>query len=165
MGADPSFIEAAARFLSPRRQGVRETLPLAPSAPAASPAGAGPLGAPPVQLAWLLLPMIAIAVAVALGARRPLVLLAAGLDLAALAALGFGLVRIDRDQGKVSALLGLPLWLALAALLGLAGLLATVALAREEWRNRGEEGVLQRTGLMVCAASTVWLALLLSWMI
>jgi uncharacterized protein len=121
----------------------------------------------PVQLAWLVLPAIALLVlGVRLWRRRadspvPWVWLggAVAVDLFALAALAFGVATIvEADGAGVQAVAGVPLVLVIAWLVTLLGVAASAFVLRRVRRR-------EMPGLGVVLAGSAWLLLALYWLI
>jgi hypothetical protein len=137
----------------------------------------------PVQLAWLLLPGIALVALTVKWIRRrgglealegavdapvrPWLLPAATvvLDVAALAALGIAVASIVEADGRgVEAVLGIPIVILVAWLITLGALAATVLLGRLVWRAR-RDGVRRPLTLGLTAVSGAWLLLLAYWLL
>jgi dienelactone hydrolase len=175
-GSAPGFKELSAAWLRPHLAGRRPapvvSIPLPPRAGPAVVAvqRASLLERWPVQLAWLVLPALALVLAVARTWRRrraegdapelswrwPAGVVA--IDMLALAALAFAVATIvGADGGRVEAVAGVPAVIVLAWLVTLAGAVATGTLARRGWRTGG----LART---VCLASGAWLLLVTYWL-
>jgi hypothetical protein len=174
-GSAPGFLELSASWLRQRLG------PEGPPAPVVStplpPADGEPptlevqraslLERWPVQLAWLLLPALALVALSVRGRRRRAAPTAswwwlaavAALDVAALGALAVAVVSIvDADGRGVDAVAGVPTVLLVAWLFTLAGLVATGLLARRLRRSRGP-------GVGVVLASSAWLLLALYWLV
>jgi hypothetical protein len=156
--------------LGARPAAARVSTPLPPrSGPAARPvARAALLERWPVQLAWLLLPALALAAAGVRALRRR----GTGdgrawrwlggvvaLDVLALATLAFGVATIVEADGRgLESVAGAPAVLVAAWVVALAAAVATGLLARRRWRAGGPV----RT---VCLASLGWLLLVAYWLV
>lgn len=169
----PGFKELSAAWLHDHLTGRPAPLISTPVPPTASGvraervADVSLLSRWPVQLAWLVLPALALVVlAVRLWRRRgesavPWLWIAAAVcaDLLALAALAFAVATIvENDGAGVQAVAGVPLVVLAAWLFTLAGVVATALLARRVRRGR-------LPGLGVALAGSAWLLLALYWLI
>ena len=116
----------------------------------------------PVQLAWLVLPLIAVVVLLWRARRsdqRWWLAAAVGLDVLALATLAFAVATIVEDDGTgVEAVAGVPLVLLVAWLVTLAGIVVTGLVARRVRRARAP-------GFGITLAGAAWLLLALYWLI
>ncbi|MEA2467333.1 MAG: uncharacterized protein QOJ57_1459 [Thermoleophilaceae bacterium] len=156
-GSAPGFKELSAQWLRDHLGGrpaplISTPIPRDAGVAAAPVQRASVLERWPVQLAWLVLPALAL-----LARRRPgwPALVAAGLDLLALVAIALAVASIVEDGGQgVTAVAGVPLLVLIAWLLTAGGAAATVVLAR----RRG----LSRRAL---AGSSAWLLLALYWLV
>ena len=174
-GSAPGFKELGAQWLRDHLNGRPAPLISTPIVPASAVRAepvqqASLLERWPVQLAWLLVPAVALlALALRAWRRRGATDVPAhhwwwlggvpALDLLALAALAFAVVTIVEDGGQgVGAIAGVPIVLVIAWLLTLAGIAATALLARRVRRARAP-------GLGVVLASSGWLLLALYWLI
>jgi dienelactone hydrolase len=177
-GSAPGFMALEASWLRAHLRGrakprvAVEPLPPASGTPVAAAEHTRLLDHWPVQLAWLLLPAVALAVLLAralLRRRRagqglpelreawpPAAVVA--LDVTALAALAIAVAAIVSVDGRgVEAIAGVPAVLLFAWVLTLGALGGTVALVR--WVRRGHPGT------AVCVASGAWILLLAYWLL
>lgn len=107
------------------------------------------LASTPVQGLWLAVPIVLLLVAAVRGTRRTL--LAALPAALALVALGLALFQIDRREGDVALLAGMPAGLVIAALLATGGAVLAALAAR--------------TAPLVGAAGATWVALAAYWLL
>jgi hypothetical protein len=189
LGSAPGFAELSADWLKSRLSdeppppAARTPLPPAEEAAAVATVDPGLLDRWPVQLAWILLPGVALVVLAAQAVRRrggiealegavdapvrpwvvPVAVVA--LDVAALGALAIAVASIVEADGRgVDALLGIPVVILVAWLLALGGLAATVVLGRSVWRAR-QNGIKRPLSLGLTVASAAWLLLLAYWLL
>jgi dienelactone hydrolase len=156
-GSAPGFKELSAQWLRDHLGGrpaplISTPIPRDTGVAAAPVQRASMLERWPVQLAWLVLPALAL-----LARRRPgwPALAVAGLDLLALTAIALAVASIVEDGGQgVTAVAGVPLLVLIAWLLTAGGAATTVVLAH----RRG----LSRRALV---GSSAWLLLALYWLI
>jgi dienelactone hydrolase len=152
LGSAPGFKELEAQWLRDHLDGTpapRRSTPLPPKGDVvAQPVSASLLERWPVQLAWLLIPAIALVV------RRPpwpRFAAIAGADLLALGAIAIAVTSIVDDRGqRVSTIAGIPTVLVIAWVLTLAAVATTAFLARR---------------LTTRVASGAWLLLALFWLV
>jgi hypothetical protein len=171
-GSAPGFKEFSATWLRDHLAGrpaplISTPLPPASDVRAERVASVSLLERWPVQLAWLVLPALAL-VALALRLRRrqsePGVRWwwlagVAALDLLAVAALAFAVAALVEDGGAgVEKVAGVPVVLLIAWLFTLAGVAATGLLARRVRRARAP-------GMGVVLAGSSWLLLALYWLV
>ena len=152
LGSAPGFKELEAQWLRDHLDGTpapRRSTPLPPkSSVAAQQVSASLLERWPVQLAWLLIPGIALLVR-----RPPWLRLAAiaGADLLALGAIAIAVSSIVDDRGRgVGTIAGIPTVLVVAWVLTLGAAATTAFLARR---------------LTTRLASSAWLLLALFWLV
>jgi uncharacterized protein len=183
-GSAPGFKELSAAWLREHLGTKRATpvvstpLPPASDVPAQPVQRASLLERWPVQLAWLVLPGLALTL---LGVREwrrrrraddepapappwwwPAGV--AGLDLLALCTLAIGVAEIVGVDGQgVAAVAGVPVALLVAWALTLAGAVATALLARRAWRGR--ERRLRSPSMGVALAGSAWLLLAIYWLV
>jgi uncharacterized protein len=170
----PGFKELSASWLHDHLTGrpaplISTPLPAASRLAAEPVADVSPLERWPVQLAWLVLPALAL-LAFALRVRRRYALPhgatqwawvggVLALDLLALASLAFAVAAIVEADGRgVQAIAGVPVVVLAAWLFTLAGLAATALLARRVRRTR-------TPGIAVVLAGSAWLLLALYWLV
>jgi hypothetical protein len=153
LGSAPGFKELSAQWLRDHLDGTpapRRSIPLPPKSDiAARHVEASLLEHWPVQLAWLLIPAVALLIA----RRRPWPKLAAivAADLLALGAIAIAVASIVDDRGQnVGAIAGIPTVLLVAWALTLAAAATTAIL---------------RLGRAVTLASSAWLLLALFWLV
>jgi dienelactone hydrolase len=172
-GSAPGFKEFSAEWLRDHLAGrpaplISTPLPPASDVRAEPVASVSVLERWPVQLAWLVLPALAL-VLLALRLRRrrgdePSVRWwwlagVAALDLLAVAALAFAVAALVEDGGEgVEMVAGLPVVLLVAWLLTLAGVTATALLVGRIRRARAP-------GMGVALAGSAWLLLALYWLV
>jgi dienelactone hydrolase len=174
-GSAPGFKELSAQWLRDHLTGRPAPLISTPIA-RASAVGAEPvqrvslLSHWPVQLAWLVLPAVAlVALGLRLWRRRSAEDVPAaqwwwlagvvGLDLVVLAALAFAVAAIVDGNGQgVAAAAGVPIVVLVAWAFTLAGVAASGVLARRVRRTRAP-------GIGVVLAGSAWLLLALYWLI
>jgi dienelactone hydrolase len=189
LGSAPGFAELSADWLKsrlgdePPPPAASTPLPPAEDAVAVAAVEPGLLDHWPVQLAWLLLPGVALLVLALQAVRRrggiealegavdapvrpwlvPVAVVA--LDVAALGAVGIAVASIVEADGRgVDAVLGVPVAILVAWLLALGGLAATVVLGRSVWRAR-QDGIRRPLSLGLTAVSGAWLLLLAYWLL
>lgn len=153
-GSAPGFKELSAQWLRDHLDGSpapRLSTPLPPKSDVATAqVQASLLDRWPVQLAWLVLPAVALVIA----RRRPWLKLAAvvGTDLLALGAIALAVVSIVDDAGQgVGAIAGVPTVLVIAWVLTLAAAATTV--------------LMRGLGRTIPIASGAWLLLALFWLV
>jgi dienelactone hydrolase len=180
-GSAPGFKELSATWLRAHLSGhppapaIVTPLPRRSGPPVQAVQRASLLERWPVQLGWLLLPALALALAATRAWRRrrreghdegepaghawrwPAAV--AALDALAVAALAYAVAALVEEDGQhVQAVAGVPVVVAVTWAIVLAGAIATGALARRCWRSGGPA----RT---VCLAGLAWLLLVAYWLV
>ena len=189
LGSAPGFAELTADWLEsrlgddPPPPSARTPLPPAEATVVVATLEPGLLDHWLVQLAWLLLPAVAL---LALSARavrrrggvaalegavdapvRPWLVPAAtvALDVAALAALGIAVASIVEADGRgVQAVAGIPVVILVAWLISLGALAATIVLGRSVWHAR-RNGSARPFATGIAVVSAIWLLFLTYWLL
>jgi dienelactone hydrolase len=174
-GSAPGFKQLSADWLRTHLEGKRPApivataLPAADDIPVHALVDPSPLERWPVQLAWLLFPLIAVAVAARRTAGAGVRAWSwlggvAALDLLALLALVYAVASIvDGGGSAVSAVAGMPLGIAATWLVTILAAIATALLARRA--ARADEGVRRAPAAIVAVASGAWLLLVVYWLL